>query len=383
MKILVLYSFARLEDMLAKGNVWYVRHYEAYFDRVHVLYLHGRSGARLEQGATTLVGLGSGGALRNILLAPFRLHRFCRAVRPTAYLTADLVYSWWLSLLVWPLLAARVTLMPVCRPDIIHAASGRSLSGMPMPVEKAMVTLSLWQAARVLVADANPQFLLEWLGGTRAARGKIRVVGAGVEELPSAEFLESLREERRTPSPARAPRDGFRLIYVGRLNREKRVEDLIRMMEILRGRDVRLTVIGDGERRSALESRSVELGVEDHVRFLGAVASRDLPRRLIASDAFVSPLTGTALREAALCGLPIVAYDWDWVSGFLKHEQTALLAPPKDFRMMAAHVARLMEDGALRERLSRNGRSLAERHWLPERVGEELARAFGDDRAAV
>jgi hypothetical protein len=46
--------------MLAKGNVWYVRHYEAYFDRVYVAYMFGSPHEPVTNGNTTLVSLGSG-----------------------------------------------------------------------------------------------------------------------------------------------------------------------------------------------------------------------------------------------------------------------------------------------------------------------------------
>ncbi len=89
-----------MDDMLKKGNIWYVRHYESYFDKVYVVYLFGSPHESILNKNTTLVSLGTGNRLIDLIFAPYRLYKFAKKNKPTAYLTADLVFSWWTSWLI-------------------------------------------------------------------------------------------------------------------------------------------------------------------------------------------------------------------------------------------------------------------------------------------
>ena len=79
-KTFIDFTTTRLEDMLRKGNVWYVRHYEAYFDEVYIVYLMGDEKKTVSQGKTTLVSLGSGRNKLDLFCAPFRLLMFTKKV---------------------------------------------------------------------------------------------------------------------------------------------------------------------------------------------------------------------------------------------------------------------------------------------------------------
>jgi glycosyltransferase involved in cell wall biosynthesis len=366
--------------MLAKGNVWYVRHYEAYFERVQVAYLLGGPVGAQAQGGTTLVALGGGRLIIDLLLSPWRLFRFARHVRPSAYLTADQVFGWWTSLLVRVLLRARVRLMPVCQPEVVYAATGRALSALPISVERLFIRLSFAAADRILTARAFGSFV-EWLRGVPYVARKLIVVDAIAEALPGMGFLEEV--ERRAPPPDPGGTAATEVLYVGRLSSEKLVDDLLRMMATLaRAGELpagtRLRLIGDGPERPRLEALARELAIFDRVEFVGVVPNEDLPQHLLRARAFVSTLTGTSLREAALCGLPVVAYDVDWLSGLLVHEQHALLVPHRDFVALGRELRRLLGDAALRRRLSENIRGLARELWSTESVASSLAMAFPD-----
>lgn len=372
---LAIISPATMEQMLDKGNVWYVRHYEAYFDRVYVIYFVGSCHEPVTNGATTLLSLGTGRTKIDLLLAPYRLYRLFQEINPTTCLTADLVYSWWTCWLLKALLGAEICLMPVCMPEEIYRSSGRSLSGfLPIWVERRCISLSFAFADRVLAARYSGGYL-DWLGAMRSIREKLLIVDKFAEDLPSKGFFENLRGHNLL-------RKGSTLVYVGRLHREKLVEDLVRMMAVIKRlgdpkNAMTLVIIGDGPERPNLEQLARNLSVEDCIRFVGRVRNEDLPNYLLSGFAFVSPLTGLSLIEAALCGLPIVAYEMDWVRGGLKHEETALLVPPGNFEEMARQVLRLVNDEGLRNRLSQNVRNLAWRNWSPEGLRESLHHAFG------
>ncbi len=95
--------------------------------------------------------------------------------------------------------------------------------------------------------------------------------------------------------------------------------------------------------------------------------------QLRAAHVFVAPLTGTSLREAALCGLPIVAYDRDWIRGLLQYAETALLSPSRDVEDMAEQVKRLIVDPALALKIGTAAQRLAMDLWTANSIPSSMA----------
>lgn len=385
-RTLLIASTASLGDILRKGNVWYVRHYEAYFDMVYVVFVFGAPHKQVIRGNTWLVSLAEYGSGKlNIILAPIRIFRFARRIKPTVYETGDLVYSWWTNCLLKLLMRAEIYLIPVCIPELIYENTNKSMSGLlPIWVERIFTRFAFAFADKVVLpSHESAGSFYDSILSYPSARKKAVVVDQIVDDMPSTEFFESLAKIRQRPSGARGRRTN--LVYVGRLDREKLVEDLIRMMASIKALSgarlsVKLNIIGDGPERVRLEDLSERLGVRKVVRFVGTVPSSELPEHLLKSDIFVSPFTGTSLREASLCGLAIVAYEMEWVHGVFNHEETALLVRPRDFDGMAKQVIRLVNDRELRRKLSRNVRKMAWTFWSPQTLEASLRRTFGGVR---
>ena len=379
---LLLFGTTKLSDMLEKGNVWYVQHYEEYFDDVYVIYLLGGPKREVSQGNTHLISVGGGRTWLDLVLAPIRLWRTARRLRPTSYLTADIVFGWWTSLLIRFFSRARIVLMPVSLPEEIYRNSRQSVSGvLPIPLERIFLRLS-YAAAWRIVTGRNIEHYVAWLSGHSATAGKLRVVDSIVEEFPTAGFYRALKS-----APSRRPANGAmpNLLYVGRLHREKLVADLVDMMGHLREMDLqaKLVIAGDGVERDALEARAQTLGVFDRIHFLGNVANADLVDHYRAATLFVSTVTGTSLREAGLADLPVVAYAADWAKSLLVDGETALLAPPGDSRTLAKLVATALKDPELRARIGNGFHQVALRNWDIGQLRTGLAQTFAAGDGAV
>jgi glycosyltransferase involved in cell wall biosynthesis len=112
--------------------------------------------------------------------------------------------------------------------------------------------------------------------------------------------------------PRRAPSNGQqRLLYVGRLEPNKRVERLLPLVSALEG--ATLTVVGDGPCRAELLAAARAQGVSERVIFRGPLAPSAVADALRQADVFVFPSAyesfGAAVLEAMGAGLPIVATD--------------------------------------------------------------------------
>lgn len=153
---------------------------------------------------------------------------------------------------------------------------------------------------------------------------------------------------------------GYRIGYVGRLDRRKGLEQLLEAMVIIADHipGARLIIIGDGPLRPELEAQRRALGISDRVAFLGhrADATALLPRL----DAFVQPSLSeglsNSLLEAMAAGLPIVATDIGANSEVVSHGRSALLVPPGRPEALAEAVVELHRCPGLSADLARGAR---------------------------
>jgi 1,2-diacylglycerol 3-alpha-glucosyltransferase len=100
-------------------------------------------------------------------------------------------------------------------------------------------------------------------------------------------------------------------LFVGRVDREKRIDLLLRAVQRLDRNDVQLAIAGQGAALNELKELAEELGLGQRVRFTGYVPSQDLPDLLNSVDIFVMPsaaeLLSIATLEAMACARPILA----------------------------------------------------------------------------
>jgi glycosyltransferase involved in cell wall biosynthesis len=138
------------------------------------------------------------------------------------------------------------------------------------------------------------------------------------------------------------------LSYVGRLDADKFPLDLVECLSLVQARvpDVVLACAGTGAMTEQMRTRAVELGVEAHLKILGALDLADLPALLGTSSVFVAPHTGYTLIEAGLTGVPVVTYDYDFHAEIVADGKTGYLAPLRDVGMLADRVCRLLADPA-------------------------------------
>lgn len=106
------------------------------------------------------------------------------------------------------------------------------------------------------------------------------------------------------------PEDKYVLLYVGRLAKEKNIEELLHFQKKAVVYGTVLVLVGDGPARKELEEYTKNLGIEDSVYFLGMVAPKQIGKYYWAGDLFVSASTsetqGLTYAEALASGLPLL-----------------------------------------------------------------------------
>lgn len=223
-----------------------------------------------------------------------------------------------------------------------------------------------------------------------ALRRRIEAAGVPVKGVVCRQGVDTAQFVARPPQRlSRAPR----LLFVGRLHRDKACDVAIDACSQLRRRGLQatLTIVGTGEaaERARLEDRVRTQNVQGAVAFDEARARRELPAIYRGHDVLLFPSrwqepAGLVPLEALACGLPVVAHPTGGACEVLSHEDNCLVAP--DGLAMARSVARLFRSPELVRRLHRGGLETT-RHTVSlagyvQGIERELALAAHASRSA-
>ena len=168
------------------------------------------------------------------------------------------------------------------------------------------------------------------------------------------------------------------VLCVSRLMPLKFPEDVLESFAAVRseGFDVDLVFCGDGPLQEGLERQARELGVTEHVRFVGNQNQSALAQLNAFAGAVVSPLTGRALSESALGAAPIVAYDLDWQGDLIETGKTGELVPFRHPELLAMGVVKMLSDRDYARRMGRAVRERALEMLDPEALNEHERSAY-------
>ena len=194
--------------------------------------------------------------------------------------------------------------------------------------------------------------------------------------------------DTNVPEPVRLPPHPsftFALITVGRLEPEKRIEDILSALKLVSAHYpmVGLFIVGEGSERRKLERMVRSLGLKEKVIFLG---NRPDARGLMASaHAFIQASAyegyGRTLVEAALAKVPIITTDVGIVGEVFKGYEDVLSVPVADPTALSLSIVGFIEDNAVRQTLPPHAEETARTHLasvgdIPARIIADLARVI-------
>ncbi|HLZ28071.1 MAG TPA: glycosyltransferase [Chloroflexota bacterium] len=182
------------------------------------------------------------------------------------------------------------------------------------------------------------------------------------------------------------------LLFVGRIQRLKGLEILLRAFAQMSDLDARVLIVG-GQPGTSHESREISrlhhlaarLGITERTTFVGPVAHGRLPLYYSAADATVMPSSyesfGLVAVESLACGTPVVATRVGGLTSIVRDGETGLLVPWRDADLFAERLRRVLEDETLRGRLAGQARaSVLEYGW--DRIADEHLALYADVRAS-
>jgi glycosyltransferase involved in cell wall biosynthesis len=179
--------------------------------------------------------------------------------------------------------------------------------------------------------------------------------------------------ERFAPASVSCGDGRRRLIVPRRLYPKNGVEYFVRALpRILAQVEIEALIVGDGPERARLEDLAGQLGVAQHVAFLGARANAEMPGLLGQADIAVIPslmeATSIAALEAMSCGLPVAASAVGGLPEIIDREVGSLFTPG-DPEALAECVLSLLARSDLAQ-LGREGRRRVVENWSLDRMVE-------------
>jgi glycosyltransferase involved in cell wall biosynthesis len=340
---------AYLEELVARQ----AEHHGADHVRVVLPAEHAALFGRLPQQTVHGFPIGRGGRLRAMMRMALVVWGLVRRWRP------DVVHlhSSCAGLVLRPLLA----LLPQ-RPRVVYCPHGwafdreapRWLNRATATVERvwarfcdAVVCISQHERASALRAGLPPDRLV--------------VVVNGIGDIALPADVASARDHW--------PAGALRVLFVGRLDRQKGVDTLYKALERLGTRAFAL-VVG----AAVVTERSGALAVPPNARAMGWLAREEIAVLCCAADVLVVPSRwegfGLVALEAMRCGCAVVASRTGGLPEVIDDGVSGLLFEPGDAEQLAALLEQ--RDPASWQAMGAAGRRRFEAHFRVERVGDEL-----------
>ena len=238
---------------------------------------------------------------------------------------ADLVHAhWWFpSGLVGTWMAGwwRVPLVTTLHGSDIAAARSSALTTRlfrrVITRSRAVTTVSSWLAAetRTLVPEAHPV----------------------VAPMP-------IKPDLFHPG---GPREPDRLLFVGKLNRQKGIEYLLRALAAMRTRPMVDVIVGVGSAPEDIGGLAQSLGVADQLRWLPLLPQAKLAEYYRSCTALVMPAVdeglGLVAAEALLCETPVIAFASGGLTDLIRDGETGVLVPTGDVAALARAIDGLLD----------------------------------------
>jgi glycosyltransferase involved in cell wall biosynthesis len=248
------------------------------------------------------------------------------------------------------------------KPDLLHVhwPFPHGLMAYPASVLRGIPMVFTFHGAELLLAKKFSYVadILRWLTRRTAGvtvnssftRKLVENIYTGpIEVVPYGQTIEP------KPSVQRAPEAIPTLLFVGRLVERKGLTYLLDALPlVLAQRPTRLRIVGKGPLEEELHHHCLQLGLHDHVDFLGFLSKEELASEYAACDIFVLPSIvdsrgdteglGVVLIEAMAHAKPIIATEVGGISDVILQNRTGMLVPQRDSRALAEAICTLLNN---------------------------------------
>ncbi len=242
---------------------------------------------------------------------------------------------------------------------LLRPNKGRSVVHLQIPF--AGLTSKFLRFADIIVP--NSEYTASHFKKIKAIKDNEMVVipnGVDIKKFSEAKASEEIKERYRLT--------GYKIIgYVGRISKEKGIEYLIDAFRILKEKrdDVRLLLIGPYRKNeygdpifyAHLNSIIKIYNLEKYASFTGLMEHEKLPSYYASCDILCFPSDweepfGIVCIEALACGKPVIVTDSGAFREIITNGLNGFIVPKKDPSAITEKVMLLLNDDALRYKIS-------------------------------
>lgn len=292
----------------------------------------------------------------------------------------EIVQNVWMHFALFPLkVAGLITNVPVVA-RVAGVPIGYAETNDPLKWVRNRLGLAVERASLAL-AD-HIQVISKYLGNVFSRRGaaseRMSVISTGCDT-----------DQFRPMEKETASGGLVRILYVGRINPQKGVADLLRGYALYRhelqeaNRSTELVIAGGGEEQNInqMKTLAATLEIRDAVDFLGHVGHERLPQVYNDSDIFALPShgegLGNAFLEAMACGLPCLGTNVGAIPELLA-DNRGVLVSPKSPTEIAESLYNLIEDESYRATLGRRARAFVQREHSFKSVCQKYVELYNN-----
>jgi glycosyltransferase involved in cell wall biosynthesis len=206
---------------------------------------------------------------------------------------------------------------------------------------------------------------------TGVSSEKIFVVGGGVD----IKAIDSVYAEKSSKPM---------IIYVGRLVKLKKVENLIIAFKEVLSKipNAELYIVGIGPQESMLKNLVEQLKIASKVHFTGYVSEEEKIALMKHAWVLVQPSVaegfGLVLVEANACKTPVIAVDSGGPREVVRDGETGYLIKPNNIKMLVEKLVELLSDKNRILVMGEKGRKLVEENFTWDKVAEKIEKIMLD-----
>ncbi len=292
------------------------------------------------------------------LISTIRILRSCRY---------DLIHAHWL--IPQGIIAVIAIFLTSRRIPVLCTSHGGDLYGLK---GRLLTRLKKW-----IIANLKALTVV-----SRSMREEVKRLGADHEKVHVVPMGTDLKN--RFVPPGTRQNNGS-LLFVGRLVEKKGLRYLIDALPLILKKhpQASLRIAGDGPEKGTLQLQSKRLGINDHVRFLGAVKNKSLPDLYRTADVVVFPSViagggdregfGLVLVEALGCECATVVTDLPAMQDIIVDGKTGFVVPQKNVQKLAEKIVSLLDDPEMGRSVGKEGRRFVVKRYDWDKITRQYA----------
>ena len=153
--------------------------------------------------------------------------------------------------------------------------------------------------------------------------------------------------------------------------------------------EVQYIIVGSGPQSAELKKLTKSLGLENNVRFLGAVDERTLMAEFSKAAVFILPCVKAkngdmdgipvSLMEAMYLQIPVVSTNISGIPELIENGKEGFLVEPKNVEQLANAIKILLQDEDMRTKMGKRGRKKIEEKFNIQKEVKNLERVWKEE----